>query len=304
MATQVWALDESEARRIDLPFEIGQYYDYAPATGRILYASQFADTGAGPANIAVSDLRALDLTSGETQAIIEEDLVVHGRWLPNGEDLAYIVATPETYELRLRRASGEDILLASDVSFAWSVSPSGQYIAFSRESGYETPGVPGLYIVDLETGEERQLSDIDKAGAGSIDDKPIWSPDSQSVFFSTWGTAPEEGGKRLIVAAVDGSDTHDIEIDPELAGEWWAEGGISSLLVYPAQNRFVGLTAGSKEPFGPSSILVFELDPGWHTIQKASEVDEAAALIDWGVIGESVWALEPGGEVLRLELPE
>jgi hypothetical protein len=49
-------MDESGAQKIDLPFELGQYYDYAPATGRILYASHFADTGAGPGNIAVSDL--------------------------------------------------------------------------------------------------------------------------------------------------------------------------------------------------------------------------------------------------------
>jgi Tol biopolymer transport system component len=165
----------------------------------------------------------LDLVSGESQTIIDEDLVAQGRWLPNGEDLAYILATPTTYELRLRRTSGEDLLLASDVSFAWSVSPSGKTIAFSRESGYETPGEPGLYVVDLETGEERQLSDIDKAGAGSLDDRPIWSPDNQFVFFSTWGTAPEAGGKRLVAAAVDGSDSHDIEISTELSGEWWAD---------------------------------------------------------------------------------
>lgn len=303
-ATHVWALEESGPRQIDLPFEIGQYYDYAPATGQILYASQFAGTGAGPGNLAVSDLQVLDLASGETRAVIGEDRVVNARWMPNGQDVAYILATPATYVLRLRRASGEDLLIASDVNFSWSISPGGDRIAFSRESGYGTPGEPGLYVVDLSNGEQRRLSEVDKHGRGSIEDRPIWSPDGRYVLFSTWGAAPEEGGKRLIAAAADGSDSHDIYIAPDFEGVWWADGGISNLLVYPGQDRFVGLTGSSKEPYGPSSIMVFEVDPSWSTIVKATEVSEAATLVDWDVPGESVWAVLPGSEVVRVELPE
>jgi Tol biopolymer transport system component len=297
-------LGEAGPALIDLPVEIGQYYDYAPASGRILYASHFADTGAGPGNLAVSDLRILDLASSETRQVIKEDLVVNGRWLPNGEDLAYILATPTTYELRLRRASGDDLLLASDLNFNWSVSPTGRHIAFSRESGYETPGDPGLYVVDLAGGQERRLSDIDKQGRGSIEDRPFWSPDGKYVFFSTWGASPEEGGKRLLRAAIDGSDTHDILVSPGLADEWWAGGGISSLLVDPTQDRFVGLTGGSQEPFGPPSIMVFEVDPGWQTIIEVTELLEASALIDWDVAGAAIWAMTTDGKVVRVGLPE
>ena len=129
-----------------------------------------------------------------------------------------MLATDSTYELRWRGPNGEDTLLASDVAFTFSISPNGDKVAFTRESNYDLPGQPGLYVVDVASGEEQMLSDVDRAGSGSIEDKPAWSPSGQHVLLPTYGTT---GGPGLLRSALDGSDTVTLQFDPSLAEEEW-----------------------------------------------------------------------------------
>ena len=96
---QVWQLGPGEPVQVTLPVEVGSFYGFSPLTNRMLYAAAFSDHGAGPDNIAVSDLAIFDLTSGTSEPLISDN-VVEALWAPNGADLAYILATPETYELR------------------------------------------------------------------------------------------------------------------------------------------------------------------------------------------------------------
>ena len=79
-----------------------------------------------------------------------------------------------------------------------SFSPDGLFVVF-RRGGYEEATDPGLYIVNVETGEERLLID------GELDPGyPRWSPDGSTIMFTTnyfattgdeiW-TVPAQGGE-------------------------------------------------------------------------------------------------------------
>jgi hypothetical protein len=296
---QAWELGPGEPSQIDLPVEVGAFYGYSPLTNRMLYAAAFSDHGAGPDNIAVSDLAVYDLTTG-TSETLHPDNVVEALWAPNGLDLAYILATAETYELRWRSASGGDRLLARDVTFNWSIAPSGEAVAFTRESRYSLTSDPGLFVVRVPDGAEIKVSDSDAQGFGSVSDQPLWSPDSDWVVLPLWATSDP----RLSLAHADGSGTLDLEIDPAHAGEWWATAAIPNFLWDPARDRLVAAPATSQgEMGGPSPLVVYDLDLERGALENGTLLAEITALIGWDGPGRSVWVLSVDGVPLRLTLP-
>ena len=206
--SDAWWLATPAASKVVLPINIGQFYDFAASTSRILYASHFANRGEGPANLAVADLWMADYPSGAAQVIIATDTVVEALWAPDGQALAYILATPTRYELHWRTLVGDDHILATDLAPTWSISPSGDLIAFTRESGYESVGPAGLYVVPVAGGPEVKLSDVDRHGSGGIDDRPSWSLDGTLIALSH--SDPANGRLGLVVAAADGSATADV----------------------------------------------------------------------------------------------
>jgi len=297
---QIWVLGEGDPYLMTLPFSLGQFYDYASATNRILYATRFADHGAGPGNVAVSDLAILDVNSGSSTLLFSDNMV-EALWMPNGVDVAYILATPFTYELHLRTGDGGDRILATNVTFTWGVSPTGEAIAFTRETGYEIPIDPGLYIVLVGTGEERKLSDVDKQGTGSIDDRPFWSFDGRYVTLSAWG-GPDTA--RLVRAAIDGSDTADITLDPSLSSESWYSNSLVTLLWHPNGNQLVGIPPISMgEMGGPSPLVLYTMDPAAHTIMAGTQFGEAMGLVAWDIPGVSIWIQASDGTIQRVALP-
>ena len=296
---QVWQLGPGEPVQVTLPVEVGSFYGFSPLTNRILYAAAFSDHGAGPDNIAVSDLAIFDLTSGTSEPLISDN-VVEALWAPNGADLAYILATPETYELRWRAASGEDRLLARDVTFNWSIAPSGEAVAFTRESRYSLTQDAGLFVVRVPDGVEIKVSDSDPQGYGSVSDQPLWSPDSAWVTMPLWAT-PDP---RLSLAHADGSGTLDLTIDPANAGEWWATAAIPSFLWYPDRDRLVAAPAASQAQMGgPSPLVVYDLDLDRGLLESGQLLAEINALIGWDVPGRSVWILSLDGVPERVTLP-
>src|SRR5690606_5400940 len=104
-------------------------------------------------------------------------------------------------------------LLAADVAFTFRVSPQGDQVAFTRESNYGLPGEPGLYVVDVTTAQETMIADADRAGAGSLGDRPEWSPNGQYVLLQTSATT---GGPGLVRAAVEGGNSVILGFDPAL----------------------------------------------------------------------------------------
>jgi Tol biopolymer transport system component len=297
--TDAWRLGPGEPARITLPASIGQYYSYSHVTDQIAYAQTFADHGAGPGNLAVSDLSLLNVTTGEVTPIYPDD-VIEALWSPDGTRLAYILATSTTYELRVREPDGSDRLLASDVSLTWGFSPSGDMIAFTRESGYETPGTPGLYVVSLASGTEIQVSDVDKSGTGSIDDRPFWTQYGQFVTLCHYGgpSAP-----RVVLAAADGSDSWDITVDESLSANWWYTPSITAVLWYPDGERALALPGASQEMGGPPPLVLFSYDRATHTFVEGTEIGTVNTIIGWDIPGESFWVVAAGGDVERMSAP-
>lgn len=296
----LWVLDEAGATRRTLPISLGQFYGYAPSTDRILYARNFAGHGAGPGNVSVSDLAIYDLTSN-TITVLFEDNVVEALWAPNGIDLAYILATPGSYELHWRGADGTDRLLASDVSFTWSFSPLGDRIAFTRESGYHTGGEHGLFVVDIQTAPEIRISSVDKSGTGGIGDTPSWSADGQFVLLSHWG-GPDE--PQIILARADGTGETTLSLDPSLAENWWYTPAIPHLLWFPDGQYLLGVPEAPRESLGgPFGLVRFRLDVDEALLTHGELVAEVGGLIGWDVPGITVWVNSREGEPVRLELP-
>lgn len=288
---KLWLLAPEEVRRLELPITVGLYFDCTTTTGRLLYASHFPNQGAGPGNISVTDLWLFDLATEEATSIFAEDEIVEALWAPDGEQLAYIRATDESYELRWRtRATAdeaEDRLLAEDVAFTFSVAPDGEQVAFTRESGYGLDVQPGLYVVDVATGTEERIADVDRAGQGGIDEKPVWSPTGETILLPVNVPAV---GNRLLRAAVDGSGAVLLEFDPALADEQWYQ-FVPTNLIWATPTQFLGtafITTSHGPMGGDPHVVRYQLNDDLDTIVDGAIVAEGM-LLGWAVPGESVW---------------
>ncbi len=296
---QAWRLGPGEPVQVELPVPIGSFYGYSQASDRILFAQAFSTHGAGPGPISVSDLAILDLATGEVQVLFSDN-VVEALWAPNGRDLAYILATPSTFELHWRKSTGDDRILASDVTFNWAISPAGDAIAFTRESRYALKVDPGLYVVGVEDGVEVKVSDADAQGFGSISDQPIWSPDGAWVALPVWASDP----MRVSMGRADGSRAFDLQIDPALDSEWWATAALTNFIWDPDGVHLVAAPAASQnEMGGPVPIVLYTLDFETGMLRDGHLVAEAGSLIGWDVPGRSVWLTSVEGIPERLALP-
>jgi len=285
--------------QVELPVPIGSFYGYSQSTDRILFAQTFSTHGAGPGPISVSDLAILDLGTGEVQ-VLHPDNVVEALWAPNGVDLAYILATPTTFELHWRNAAGDDRVLARDVTFSWAISPAGDAIAFTRESRYALTIDPGLYVVGVDDGVEVKVSDADAQGYGSISDQPIWSPDSAWVALPIWASDPT----RVSLARADGSGAVDLQIDPALDGEWWATAVLANFIWHPDGEHLVAAPATSQsEMGGPVPLVLYTLNLETGMLSEGRLIAEVGSLIGWDVPGRSLWVTSIDGAPERLALP-
>lgn len=296
----VWIPAENQPSCFALPMQLDNYYGYAPVTQRVLGSSMLPVLGAGPSQIAVGDLWLIDTTTGQAETLIGDQVVVEAVWAPDGEHFAYVIATDSTYELHWRNLGGEDKLLASDVAFTFSVSPAGDKVAFTRESAYGLPGQPGLYVVDVASGEERLISDADRAGAGSLYDKPVWSPSGQHIFMPTYGTT---GGPGLLQVAADGSGSAALQFDPALAEEAWYQAEPFDP-IWVSDTQIIALTSlegANVQMGGDASLVLYQLNDTLDTILDG-EVIGQGAFAGWNVPGEFIW-VQVGVEMQSVPLP-
>lgn len=296
-----WWLQNGTVTQATLPVEPGQYYDHSPANGKILYASHFASKGEGPGNLAVSDLWMVDYPSGTPEMLIPDDIVVEALWTPDGAGFVYILATPETYELRHRLLAGGDTLLASNVSPTWSVSPTGTAVAFTRETGYDVPGAPGLFVVPISGGPEVMISSEDRHGTGSVQDQPIWSLDGAHLALPNFGEFPW----KMIVASPDGAFSSPLAFTPELAGDPSLGSVPTTILWHPDGIHLVGVgnVAIGEGMGGPSPILLYTLAEDGYTVTAATQIATGHGLIDWNVPGRSVYIINENGQPALATLP-
>ncbi len=294
-----WWLEDGAVSEVTLPVEPGQYYDYSTVNGKILYASHFASVGAGPSRLAVSDLWMIDYPAGSPTVLIGADSVVEALWAPDGAGFVYIHAAAETYELRYRSLAGDDRLLTSHVAPTWSVSPLGDLVAFTRETGYGVPGAPGLYVVPLAGGPERMISDADRHGAGSIEDRPIWTSDATRLALPNYGFAPGA----LVLASADGSSHGSLSFAGDLAADPAVANVPVSVLWHPDGAHLLGVANFSETMGGPSPIYRYALGTDGTTAIAATRIGEGYSLIDWHIPGMAFYAVDPNNDVVVVWLP-
>jgi hypothetical protein len=263
-------------------------HDYALDTNRLLY---WVRGGA---------LWFYDLNTGQNEMLLGP--VTSAAWAPNGEGFVYNLAMRHYDQLRWRNAEGEDKLLVPDVSGAFSISPSREMIAFTRQSSDLSESPPGLYIVSIETGEERLISDIAGRGGFGSFSAPLWSANEESILLRV----NQDNRNKLIWVATDGSFSYVLDSflsialqnetnDP--AGTWCE--ATAWLL---NEDLLVGGIRLCEEPDLPSPamlyLVTYELEPTTGSVGKARlypNPDEnppvSGSQLFWNVPGESVFII-------------
>jgi hypothetical protein len=274
-------------------------YDHASITGKVLHSSHFQDKGAGPANLAVGDLWSYDVQEKQDQLIFQDENIVEAIWAPNGRDFAYLKALPDKYELRWRAESGEDRLLAVDVSPTFSVSPDGKAVAFTREIGYKV-GEPGVYIVPTQGGEESKIASADRQGMGSISDLPIWSPNGQYILLPVSGP---DTPTHWVLIKTDGSFEAPLQFGPNVPEEFLQGDFAFSLWLPDSQRVLINQIQGQIGPPNAQEIGVASLDFATGQITEITPVSFGAAYpLLWKNLGKVAWLWTDAGELEQLDL--
>ncbi|MBN1264179.1 MAG: hypothetical protein JXA25_01710 [Anaerolineales bacterium] len=284
-----WCLTQDGAiQNVTPPGTSINYFDFAPASASILYGSAFPDHGGGPGEKAVSDLWVMDLVNGTMQQIVSTETVVFAYWAPNGSDFAYVRAMPDTYEL-VWHSGGTEKVLASDAHFVFDISSQGDQIAFTREPDMGLGPGMGLYVVDVITGVERKISDIDREGGGSISDQPHWSPDDSTILLPM---IRQEGNIATLVAAADGSGSADLTFDPAIEEDLISYPLPNTLIWYPEGFQFlVEMYTGDMMVSGDWLLIKYTLDADQANISSAEIVAKDVHLVGWEIPGETVWLI-------------
>jgi len=258
--------------------------DHVPGHHGALIWDYSGSQGAGPGRLAAGPLYLADLPSGSLETLVPGN-VVSARWAPDGQGYAYLLATEETYELHVLDAAGADRVVARDVPREFTFAPDGSALAFTRESGYGLPGTPGLYVVDLTTGAEQMLSDVDRGGTGGSGGGwlPLWSPDGAGLLLR----ASAGDGDRLIWAARDGAWRHALALDDLDAAAGAALGRENvctngEFLPTGATTLLAGAGPCSAEPLmgampEATHLVLLELDPARGTLAPAGTVPAPVA---------------------------
>jgi len=108
-------------------------------------------------------------------------------WSPDGQRLALNAVTgtygsPKTdWQLWLIRKDGGPPTLLAHEAYGTTWSPDGRYIAFVRRATYEKPAPADLWLFDLATSTEIQLTRFDEQRYVT---SVAWSPDGQRLAFA------------------------------------------------------------------------------------------------------------------------
>lgn len=160
-------------------------------------------------------------------------------------------------------------------------------VAFTRESNYNLDVTPGVFIVNVATGEEKQVTDINKAGTGSIDDKSWWSPDETYLLLNLQRDEEARGLYRILT---DGTSTVEVDFASALSDEIWYEAQPFNLLWLDG-THIIGTPFVFTEDAalgGEPLVVRYELNGALDTIIAGAQVAEEV-LVGWNVPGQSVW---------------
>ncbi len=141
---------------------------------------------------------------------------------PDGERIAFR-SSRDGGGIFLMGRTGEAARRLTRRGFKPTWSPDGQHIAFTTENAdldpQNTLGLSSLWVVNIATGEERQLGNVDAV-------LPSWSPHGQRIAYTTRGAIA--GSTRLDIWTVDGSGDNPVAVTTDGARNWnpvWAPDG-------------------------------------------------------------------------------
>jgi hypothetical protein len=297
--TLAWKMVDGQPVKITLPDFALNAYDRSPQTGYILHPSKFPDHGAGPSNLSVGDLYIYDLETQADEPIFVDETIVEAVWAPNGEDFVYLLATEDTYELRYRMKDGDDRLLAVDVAPVFNISPDSKLVAFTRESGYRL-GQPGVYVVSIDGGNERKVSDIDREGMGSIADIPLWSADSRFILLSV---SQVYNPLRWFLIAADGSLSQQLTFAPSVP-QRYRQQEFNAAFWMPDGSGFIGVqNQGMTDPPYTQEVAVAKMDLTNGQVSSLTPVDWGGIFpITWETPGSRLWEMTEDGTLVLLDL--
>ena len=296
---RAWQVGGEQPLELKIPDFGFSHYDANQKTMKVLHASQFPDHGAGPANLSVGDLLVYDIITQEDQVIFPEQNIVEALWAPNGQDFVYLKATDSTYELRWRSAAGEDRLLTTDVSPTFSISPDGQQVVFTRETGYKV-GQPGVYIVSTDGSGERQIGFSDRQGSGGISDQPLWSLDGKYVLLPvSYITAP----LRSVLLATDGSVEQPLVYGEGVPAQFTEQEFVPNLWLPDGEHVLGVQFAGMMSPPYAQEVAIGRLDRSSGKITNLVPVSWGAlSAFAWETPGQRAWLIGDDGTLKFLDL--
>ena len=165
-----------------------------------------------------------------TNAVVEEQL----DWSPNSAEVVYVgsISPPET-DLFAVDISDSTTRNITNTPSLWEQepdwSPDGAQIAYAARppGGFNIQSTFDVYSVDASGGEPVRLTDHERN-----DDRPAWSPDSQSIVFRTARDDGCEGCEddhttNLYVMDADGSNelrVSNVDASTTLGAEWSPDG--------------------------------------------------------------------------------
>jgi dipeptidyl aminopeptidase/acylaminoacyl peptidase len=229
----------------------------------------------------------------ERRPIAETDIysfkwIANPRISPDGSRIAYVHvsvnAKHDGYDTALwiiPASGGPARQLTSgprDSSPQWS--PDGKLLVFVRAGEKDGKPQPGqLYLLAMDGGEARQLTDVAKGAAG-----PVWSPDGRSIAFSSTTIASDSDKKK------DGEEKSDVRV------------------IMKASYRLNG--AGYLEPDRPNHIWTVEAPKAPGEVQKAKQITNgefSEGDITWSRDGSQIYftsrrVAEPYYETPRSDL--
>jgi Tol biopolymer transport system component len=182
-------------------------------------------------------------------------------WSPDGEYLAFVGDGPT---LRIHHLdTGMERELASHLWAArnqrWS--PDGRFILFSAGlSGEmeEEEREPGLYLVDVESGQTTQVVELN-AESGSHPRWELggeWSKDGTAIIYSLYNQNLGEG--RLVWLDLESGEERELFRDPYLASQHFAVSPDGSRLVFALR----GVREGNWAIQVGGRLLIMDLDDG------------------------------------------
>jgi Tol biopolymer transport system component/serine/threonine protein kinase len=125
--------------------------------------------------------------------------------------------------------TGEAVRRLTRRGFKPTWSPEGREIAFTTENAdldpQNTLGLSALWIVDVASGQQRQLANVDAV-------LPSWSPNGHRIAYTTRGAIA--GSTRLDIWTVDRSGGPPVAVTTDGASNWnpvWAPDGKSLYFV-------------------------------------------------------------------------